>query len=317
MLPAPSGQRRRGLSGQLAVQGLRNAAAMPELPEVELVRRTLIPQLCGRQIHVLAAKHDQNFFLTPPVVLQRRLAGRRIAGLQRKGKYLLLVLDDHQLLVLHLGMTGQLFMADADCSSPSGRVRRGSPRRAVRLPAADPHIRLRVAFADGGPELVFRDARKFGKVLLLRPGQRHARLAKLGVDALEASGAGLFDACRKRTAWIKTVLLDQSVLAGVGNIYADEALFLSGIRPNRRAARLTRRQCDVLVRALRRVMLDSIQRGGTTVSDYLNADGRRGSYQTALRVYGRAGEPCPKCGSPIVRRSLNQRSAHYCRHCQT
>ena len=176
---------------------------------------------------------------------------------------------------------------------------------------------LRVAFADGGPELVFRDARKFGKVLLLRPGQRHARLAKLGVDALEASGAGLFDACRKRTAWIKTVLLDQSVLAGVGNIYADEALFLSGIRPNRRAARLTRRQCDVLVRALRRVMLDSIQRGGTTVSDYLNADGRRGSYQTALRVYGRAGEPCPKCGSPIVRRSLNQRSAHYCRHCQT
>lgn len=289
---------------------------MPELPEVELVRRTLAPQVCGRQIRALITTHDRNLFLTRPEVLRRRLAGRRIAKLERKGKYLLVGLDDQQCLVLHLGMTGQLFITDQDCTSQPAPLQRRALRAAARAPAADPHIHLRVVFADGGPELRFRDARKFGKVLLLRPGQRHARLEKLGMDALAASGVDLHAASRKRTVWIKNLLLDQSVLAGVGNIYADEALFLSGIRPTRRAARLTRTQCDVLVRALRRVMLASIQRGGTTVSDYLNADGRRGSYQAQLRVYGRAGEPCRRCGSPIVRRVLSQRSAHYCRHCQ-
>jgi formamidopyrimidine-DNA glycosylase len=289
---------------------------MPELPEVELVRRTLLPQVCGRQIRALIAVDDRNVFLTRPRVLQRRLAGRRIAKLEREGKYLLLALDDQQCLVLHLGMTGQLFIAAADGTSQPRRVRRGPQRPAVRAPAVDPHTHLRVVFADRDPELRFRDARKFGKVLLLRPGEHHARLSKLGVDALEASGADLYAATRKRSAWIKNLLLDQSVLAGIGNIYADEALFRSGIRPTRRAAQLTRAQCDALVGAVRRVMLASIRRGGTTVSDYLNADGRRGSYQAALRVYGRGGEPCRRCASPIVRRVLSQRSAHYCRRCQ-
>jgi formamidopyrimidine-DNA glycosylase len=153
-------------------------------------------------------------------------------------------------------------------------------------------------------------------VLLLLPGQSNRRLDKLGVDALSATGADLWSSARRRSIPAKTLLLDQSVLAGVGNIYADEALFLTGIRPTRRASLLTRADCDRLVQAVQQIMRRSIRRGGTTVSDYLDPDGSAGRYQRALQVYGRAGEPCWQCREPIQRLVLAQRSSHFCRKCQ-
>jgi formamidopyrimidine-DNA glycosylase len=273
---------------------------MPELPEVEVVRRKLTRRVQGRPIRAVLTTRDSHFFATRPRTLKNGLVGRRITSLYRAGKYLLARLDDGQRLVLHLGMTGQLFTA--------------SPGRQGSTP--DRHTHLRIEFADAGPELWFRDARKFGRVLLLGPDESSPRLDRLGTDALTASGEVLFAATRGRKACIKNLLLDQSVLAGIGNIYADEALHRAGIRPTRRAGTLSRRSCQALVEAVGKAMLESIRAGGTTVSDYVTADRRRGSYQNRLRVYDRAGEACLACGRPIRRVVLGGRSAHYCPRCQ-
>ena len=239
-------------------------------------------------------------------------------ALYRAGKYLLASLEDGQRLVLHLGMTGQLFVTSGAWGqrSPSRATRATSGTQPQPSSGPDRHTHLRIEFADDGPELWFRDVRKFGRVLLLGPGEHSPRLEKLGIDALSATGSDLFAATRKRSVCIKSLLLDQSVLAGVGNIYADEALFRAGVRPARRASSLTRANCQALVDAVKRVMLDSIGQGGTTVSDYVDPDRRGGSYQRQLRVYGREGEPCRKCRTRIKRLALGQRSTHYCPQCQ-
>jgi formamidopyrimidine-DNA glycosylase len=168
----------------------------------------------------------------------------------------------------------------------------------------------------GGPKVFFRDVRKFGKVKWLAPGERDPRLDRLGTDALALSGEELFGAARGRKATIKALLLDQSIAAGVGNIYADEALFLAGVRPARAAGRVTRRECDAIVDGLSRVLLRSIETGGSSISDYVAPDGADGGYQDERRVYGRTGEACLVCGEPIKRRVVAQRSSHYCARCQ-
>jgi len=290
---------------------------MPELPEVEVTRRRIAPLLVDRSISALVTTRPSYFFLTPPARLRRALAGRRVLALDRHGKYLVARLDDGSRLVLHLGMTGQLFSSAA--TSP--RLLRASAR-AVLAPEAqlafvpDEHTHLRIAFTDGGPEVWMRDARKFGKVLWLPPGARHERLDRLGIDALEVSGERLFTASRGRTVAVKSLLLDQAVLAGVGNIYADEALFGAGVRPTRRAGRLTRAECERIAAALRRVLTRSIETGGSSISDYLAPDGRDGAYQDERRVYARAGEACYACGAPLRRVVLGARSSHYCPRCQ-
>jgi formamidopyrimidine-DNA glycosylase len=180
----------------------------------------------------------------------------------------------------------------------------------------DAHTHLRLEFSDSGPGVMLRDVRKFGKVLLLRPGEGHARLDRLGVDALQLSGAELHRAARGRRVAIKSLLLDQSVVAGIGNIYADEALHLAGVRPTRRAGRLTRAESRRIASAVQRVMLRSIATGGSSISDFFAPDGSDGRYQDERRVYGRAGLPCYVCGRSIRRRVIGQRSAHYCGHCQ-
>jgi formamidopyrimidine-DNA glycosylase len=287
---------------------------MPELPEVEVTRRKLAPYLEGRRITRVRTSRATQLFLTSPRTLQRRLVGRTPITLSRIGKYLVALLDDGQRLVLHLGMTGQLSAAGR--IMPTSLVR-GPARAGPACPARpDRHTHLRLGFADAGAELWFRDVRRFGKVLLLASGQSDRRLDRLGTDALSARGAELYAAARRRRVPIKTLLLDQSVLAGVGNIYADEALFATGIRPTRRACRLRRADCERLVRVLRRLMLRSIQLGGTTVSDFFDPEGNQGAYQQALRVYGRQGEPCWRCREPVRRLVLAQRSAHFCAHCQ-
>ena len=290
---------------------------MPELPEVEVTRRRIAPVLVGRTLARVRTTKPSYFFLTPPQRLRRALEGRTVRAIERRGKYLLAEIDSGARLLLHLGMTGQLFSSDV----ASVRLL-SSAARAVLAPEArvcfspDAHTHLRLSFADDGPDVFFRDVRKFGKVQLLAQGEPSERLAKLGVDALELSGDALFAATRGRVVAIKSLLLDQSVIAGAGNIYADEALFLAGVRGARAARKVTRAECERIAGALKRVLLRSIETGGSSISDYVAPDGSDGAYQDERRVYARTGEPCPQCGARIVRIVIGQRSAHYCAKCQ-
>ncbi|MGD8862687.1 MAG: bifunctional DNA-formamidopyrimidine glycosylase/DNA-(apurinic or apyrimidinic site) lyase [Myxococcales bacterium] len=290
---------------------------MPELPEVEITRRQLEPLLVGRRIARVTTTPPSYFFITAPAVLRRRLRGRAVQALRRVGKYLIAELDDDARLLLHLGMTGQLFGDGASSvrllSSTGGAALRPEAQ-AVFSP--DLHTHLILELEGGPPRVFFRDARKFGKVQLLAAGASCERLDKLGVDALRATGADLHAAARKRRAPIKNVLLDQSVIAGVGNIYADEALFLAGIRPRRAASSLSGAACARLVAAAQRVMLRSIETGGSSINDYVHPDGSDGRYQDERRVYAREGEPCGACGAIIKRVVVGQRSSHYCPRCQ-
>jgi formamidopyrimidine-DNA glycosylase len=291
---------------------------MPELPEVEVTRRQIAPLLVGRRIARVVTTRDSYFFLTRPQALRRRLCGRRIEKLDRHGKYLIAAVDDGQQLLLHLGMTGQLFTAGVASVRLLSSTRGASltPEAQLEQFRPDVHTHLQLHFEDSGPAVFFRDARKFGKVQLLGPGESSTRLALLGRDALTVSPAHLFKETRRRRVPIKTVLLDQSVLAGVGNIYADEALFLAGVRPSRRASRLTRRHCARLVAAVKRVLRRSIETGGSSISDYVRPDGSDGEYQDERHVYDRTGEPCRRCRTKIKRIVIGQRSAHYCPRCQ-
>jgi formamidopyrimidine-DNA glycosylase len=285
---------------------------MPELPEVEVTRRLLAPHVVGRRIESVRCGPPSYFFLTPPRRLAASLPGNEITALERRGKYLLMGLSDGRRLLLHLGMTGQLFMAGA----VSPRLMSLANHAASATGEPDRHTHLELEFADGPPGLRFRDVRKFGKVRLLAPGQGDARLDKLGVDALSADGDRLFELARKRSVPVKTLLLDQGVLAGVGNIYADEALFMSGIRPTRVARRVTRKEYLLLADNVQRVLLRSIETGGSSISDFIAPDGTDGQFQNERKVYAREGEACATCSTPIVRKLIGQRSSHYCPSCQ-
>ena len=292
---------------------------MPELPEVEVTRRQLEPLLVGRRVARVHTTLPSYFFLTPPAELRRRLRARRFEAVDRIGKYLVARLDNGDRLLLHLGMTGQIFGSGVASvrllSSAAGASL--SPEAQLEAFRPDRHTHLRLRFDDGGPDVFFRDARKFGKVQLMRPDAPSERLGRLGPDALKASGSALFAGVRTRRVAIKSLLLDQSLLAGVGNIYADEALFLAGVRPTRPGRRVTRDEADRIAGAIRRVLRRSISTGGSSISDYVQPDGSAGAYQDERRVYGREGEPCPRCKTKIKRRVLGQRSSHYCPACQT
>ena len=291
---------------------------MPELPEVEVTRRRIAPLLVGRRIAAIATTGPSYVFVTPPSRLQAVLPGAQIDAIDRLGKYLLVRLGDQSTLVIHLGMTGQLFSSLATSPrllSATARSSLAPEDQGAFKPDGHTHLTLRIE--GDGPDVYFRDVRKFGKLFWLRPGELHPRLDRLGGDALEIDGPGLFAASRKRRIPIKALLLDQAVLAGVGNIYADEALFLAGVRPGRRAARLTRQEAEKLAQAVVRVLKRSIETGGSSISDYVAPDGSDGGYQDERRVYARKGQPCLDCGATIVRRVVAQRSAHYCPVCQS
>lgn len=290
---------------------------MPELPEVEVTRRRIGKLLVGRKIARLVTTKPSYFFLTSPRRLQAELAGRTVQKLDRHGKYLLARLDSGATLLLHLGMTGQLFGEGAR----SIRLLRAPDRRSkgTEKPRGfkpDEHTHLQVEFDDDGPRVFFRDVRKFGKVLLVQAGGSDARLEKLGIDALLATGEHLFEAARARKIPIKSLLLDQAVVAGIGNIYADEALFIAGVSPQRVARRVDAKACAAIIAAAQQVMRRSIQTGGSSISDYVNPDGSDGGYQNERRVYGREDEPCPNCRTPIRRVVIAQRSSHFCPACQ-
>lgn len=290
---------------------------MPELPEVEITRRQISPKMVGRTIRAVRTTKPSYFFLTPPKELERRLTGRRIESLTRHGKYLIAVLDDTSRLFLHLGMTGQLFTASTRSVRLLSTTRGGAltPERQDAF-APDVHTHLALGFDDANDDVLFRDVRKFGKVRWLPGGASDPRLDKLGPDALTVTGPLLFAATRSRKTALKTVLLDQEVIAGVGNIYADEALFRAKIRPSRSARTLTRKEAELLAGEIRAVLLRSIETGGSSISDYVQPSGADGQYQNERRVYARKGEPCYVCGSLIKRIVLAARSTHYCPKCQ-
>ena len=263
---------------------------MPELPEVETVRRQLEPLVVGRAI-TEGWGHPSAKFSTAPLA-----AGAAIVATRRRGKYLLLDLDDDRQLIVHLGMTGQL------------RLRNG---------AVDPYVRAWWALDDGAV-LELRDVRRFGRVAVVPAGEWSAlpTLAQQGPEPWDPAldGGGLWRRLRRSSARVKTQLLSQRPIAGVGNIYADEALWLTGIHPARRS--VTRREAEELLAAIRTVLQRGLDNRGTTLRDYRTFSGELGYNQLQLACYGRVGEPCLRCGTELRRTVVDGRGTTSCPTCQ-
>ena len=273
---------------------------MPELPEVETIARSLEPRVRGRVVAGIE-------LLFRPLLRtggRKRLdglVGRRILGVRRRGKMLLIECEGARTLVFHLKMTGQ-FMFAAE----------GAPR--------DKHVRLIIRFADGRDELRFRDVRKFGFLLCLEgePESACGELAGLGPEPLEvglAEFGAIFGARRGR---IKSLLLDQRRLAGIGNIYADEMLFDARIHPETPASSLRAAAVERLYLSMRKILASAVEAGGSTLADagYRDADGNAGDFQLSHKVYDREGEPCLVCGTAIRMKRIGGRSSHFCPRCQ-
>lgn len=275
---------------------------MPELPEVETVRRGLDESLTGKKITGLETGLPKMLRGKSARAFAGAIAGAKVTGVKRRGKFLLIVLDNGFTMIAHLKMTGQLTLVKG--SAPSDEYT---------------HI---VIGLSGGKELRFRDVRQFGFLELRKTadiGESGERLPALGPEPLSrAFTRGVFDfKIRKRTkSRIKTLLMDQSFVAGLGNIYADEVLYLAGVRPTRRAGTLTAKEKDKIFAAIRSVLSTAIEKKGTTVRDFVGSDGEPGGYQQYLKVYGRTDEPCPECGGVVKRVVIGGRSSHYCPKCQ-
>lgn len=271
---------------------------MPELPEVETIRRQLEPLV--RDAVIVAADSHWSDKFTPAL----DAVGTTITGIDRRGKYLLFQLDDGSELVAHLGMTGSFHLEPGISSDPSCAAH-GKHTRAVWA-------------LDDGRHLVFDDTRRFGRLRVVPKGDYVdiATLHKMGPEPLdgEFTGASLHAAIIGRSRSIKTQLLSQRPVAGVGNIYADEALFLAGIDP--RARRVGRERCDRLADTVKQVLATGIANGGTTLRDYVNAEGGEGQNQHALLVYGRGGEPCTSCAEPLSTIVIDARTTTFCKRCQ-
>ncbi|MEK6276872.1 MAG: bifunctional DNA-formamidopyrimidine glycosylase/DNA-(apurinic or apyrimidinic site) lyase [Actinomycetota bacterium] len=285
---------------------------MPELPEVETIRRQLEPELLGRRVERLEVLDDRWSRPVAPRRLEREVSGRTIAGLRRRGKYLLMALDGGDTLVMHLRMTGNLLLVDRE-----GLVAAVDPR--VYQPASeDRYLRARFRL-DDGRELRFSDARRFGEALLLRDDQLDARFAgRVGIEPL--SGDFTVEALERiaagRTVPLKSFLLDQSGIAGVGNIYADEALFRARLHPLSPAGSMKPEHLEALRSGVVEALAAGIDGGGASIDDYRDSRGERGSMQEEFLVHTREGEPCPRCGEPIARILIGGRSTYYCPQCQ-
>ena len=266
---------------------------MPELPEVETVRRTLAPVVEGRTIAAVSFAWPRTC-VGDPRATEARLAGQRIEQVQRYGKYLLFRLRKGcraSLLVIHLRMTGNLLV-------------NGAPGAFTRASMS----------LDDGTAVVFQDIRKFGRWQWSE--RLPARLAALGPEPLEIERDEFAARLRSRTARLKALLLDQGFLRGLGNIYADEALFRARLHPLRSAHRVGPRKARELHEAVQTVLRNAIDAGGTSIRDYRDSRGAQGDFQRQIRIYGRGGEPCVNCGTRVRRVLVAQRSTHYCPRCQ-
>jgi formamidopyrimidine-DNA glycosylase len=270
---------------------------MPELPEVETTRRGLVPLVVGRRIAAMNV-YDPRLRWPVPAGLGKRLAGHVIESLDRRSKYLLFRLGQGTLLV-HLGMTGSL-------------------RAFSQPPPRRPHDHVEIVL-DSGVTLRYHDPRRFGAMLWLSDsGAGHPLLAKLGPEPFDAAFDAdyLWRATRRRGAAIKLALMDNHLVVGVGNIYANESLFRAGIRPTTPANRLSKVRLARLVEQVRATLADAIAKGGSTLRDYVDSAGEPGYFQLDYFVYGRQGEPCRVCGAAIRMRRMGGRATSYCPRCQ-
>jgi formamidopyrimidine-DNA glycosylase len=280
---------------------------MPELPEVETVRRGLAPLVEGRRVtHVHLARADLR--VPFPERFAERLTGRRIVRLGRRAKYLQAELDKGETLIIHLGMSGRLTLAN------------GVLARVQFEPealAAHDHVVIQL---EGGQGLIFNDPRRFGLMTLSATAdlETHPLFRKLGIEPLDGalSGAALRARLAGRRAPLKAALIDQSVIAGIGNIYASEALYRARLSPLRLASTLNAKSADCLAAAIIEVLSEAIEAGGSSLRDYVRSDGSPGYFQQRFAVYDRAGEACPRGGGRIRRIVQSNRSTFYCPTCQ-
>lgn len=271
---------------------------MPELPEVETTRRGLLPLVCGKRIdrvRVRTAKLRE----TLDVPALEGLAGRTMTAVCRRAKYLIVESDrSDRALLIHLGMSGSMRVDGADLP-----------------PRKHDHILLGL---DDGRELRFHDPRRFGHFSVIDPHLPHRLLDHLGVEPLSAGFDGdlLYRGSRGRKRAVKAFLMDQETVVGVGNIYASEALFASGIHPGTEAGRIGRARYRRLAEAVKAVLQRAIACGGTTLRDFVDPRGNGGYFRQTLQVYGKAGRPCPRCGGRLERRIIGARHSVYCPNCQ-
>jgi len=272
---------------------------MPELPEVETIRRRLAPVLEGRRFEHVAIADPRLTRPFSPEEVARDLEGERVAALERRGKYLIVRFESGRVLLIHLRMTGSLR------HSPAGTS------------ADDPYERA-VVNLDDGSDVAYRDVRRFGTWLLLEPEEAAEHLEeRLGPEPLEGLRTSTLAASLAgRRAPVKAAILDQRTVAGVGNIYADEALWRARIHPLRPASSLEPYEVKALRDAIKRVLQRGIDRQGSTLRDYALPDGSSGGMQREFKVYGRLGEPCERCGTPIERIRVGGRGTWYCPSCQ-
>ena len=269
---------------------------MPELPEVEITRCGLLPDLAGRKIDAVVARHTTLRYPLPRM-LDRLLAGQTLRGIDRRGKYLLFRFD-HGTLIVHLGMSGSLRLVPP--AEPPGK-----------------HDHLDIVF--GNRVLRLRDPRRFGAVLWVKgDAAGHPLIAPLGIEPLSDAFTGewLHGATRGRATAIKLFLMDSHAIVGVGNIYASESLFRAGVAPRTPAGRLSRRRCERITEAVKATLEAALAAGGSTLRDFIHSDGGSGWFQQQHFVYGRGGEPCRVCGAKVRALRLGQRSTFHCPRCQ-
>lgn len=269
---------------------------MPELPEVETTRRGIEPHVVGRTVSTLDVRQPRLRWPVP-AELSALLPGKTVEAVKRRGKYLLLQFDCGYLLV-HLGMSGSLRVVERS-----------------KTPGKHDHVDLCLS---DGKALRLTDPRRFGAVLWQDANEVHELLAHLGPEPLsdEFDDQYLLAKAKGRKTAIKTFLMDSKVVVGVGNIYANEALFAAGIHPKRAAGQISAARMNRLVYEVKRVLAAAIEQGGTTLKDFVGGDGKPGYFKQQLNVYGRAGEPCVSCKKPLKEIRLGQRATVYCSHCQ-
>ncbi|HXR30912.1 MAG TPA: bifunctional DNA-formamidopyrimidine glycosylase/DNA-(apurinic or apyrimidinic site) lyase [Solirubrobacterales bacterium] len=287
---------------------------MPELPEVETVCRQIEPQIEGRWIDSLEVLDERWCKPTLPAELAEEVAGAKIVGLGRRGKYLLLGLAGGRTLVMHLRMTGNLILVEGERKlDPSGGMRLYENERSV----SERHLRARFRL-DDGRQLWFTDPRRFGEAFLIADAELDRRFEQLGIEPFseEFTPAALAGMATGRTAPLKSFLLDQRHVAGVGNIYADEALFRARLHPLSPAGSMKPEHHEALRDGVVAALEAGIERGGASIDDYRDGRGEKGTMQEEFLVHTREGLPCPRCETSVARIVVSGRSTYYCPSCQ-